>query len=113
MAFLKIPNVAIKGISACVPPGVEENRDIPFYSSEEAEKVIESTFYAAQFVGVFFGEWGFEIPSHHPFAVAHDVVDEHEEYVGNGVEHSERQEGERIKQSVYYGVNDAHNCLQS
>lgn len=43
MAFLKIPNVAIKGISACVPPGVEENRDIPFYSSEEAEKVIEST----------------------------------------------------------------------
>lgn len=43
MAFLKIPNVAIRGISACVPPKVEENRDIPFYSSEEAEKVIEST----------------------------------------------------------------------
>lgn len=43
MAFLKIPNVAIKGISACVPPKVEENRDIPFYTPEEVEKVIEST----------------------------------------------------------------------
>lgn len=43
MAFLKIENVAIRGISACVPPKVEENRDIPFYTPEEAEKVIEST----------------------------------------------------------------------
>lgn len=43
MAFLTIPNVVIKGISACVPPNVEENRDIPFYTPEEAEKVIEST----------------------------------------------------------------------
>ena len=43
MAFLSIPNVAIKGISACVPPKVEENRNIPFYTSEEVEKVIEST----------------------------------------------------------------------
>lgn len=43
MAFLKIENVTIKGISACVPPKVEENRDIPFYTLEEAEKVIEST----------------------------------------------------------------------
>ena len=43
MAFLKIPNVAIRGISACVPPKVEENRDIPFYSADEVEKVIEST----------------------------------------------------------------------
>lgn len=43
MASLKIPNVAIKGISACVPPIVEENKDIPFYTPEEAEKVIEST----------------------------------------------------------------------
>lgn len=43
MAFLSIPNVAIKGISACVPPKVEENRDIPFYTAEEAEKVIEAT----------------------------------------------------------------------
>ena len=43
MAFLRIPNVAIRGISACVPPKVEENRDIPFYSAEECKKVIEST----------------------------------------------------------------------
>jgi 3-oxoacyl-[acyl-carrier-protein] synthase-3 len=43
MAFLTIPKVSIKGISACVPPKVEENRDIPFYTPEEAEKVIEST----------------------------------------------------------------------
>lgn len=43
MAFLDIPNVAIRGIAACVPPKVEENRDIPFYSTEEVEKVIAST----------------------------------------------------------------------
>ena len=43
MAFLKIENVVIKGISACVPPKVEENSDIPFYTSEEVAKVIEST----------------------------------------------------------------------
>lgn len=43
MAFLRIPNVAIKGISACVPPKVEENKDIPFYTPEEAQKIIEST----------------------------------------------------------------------
>lgn len=43
MAFLKIPNVAIKGISACVPPRVEENRDIPFYTPDECDKIIDST----------------------------------------------------------------------
>ena len=43
MAFLKIPNVVIRGISACVPPFVEENRNIPYYTPEEAEKIIEST----------------------------------------------------------------------
>jgi len=43
MAFLTIPNVAIRGISACVPPKVEENRDIPFYTPEEAEKIVETT----------------------------------------------------------------------
>ncbi len=43
MAFLEIHNVVIRGISACVPPHVEENRDIPFYTPEEAQKVIEST----------------------------------------------------------------------
>ena len=44
MAFLKINNVAIRGISACVPPKVEENKDLPFYSTpEEAEMVSEAT----------------------------------------------------------------------
>lgn len=43
MAFLKIPSVAIRGISACVPPYVEENRDIPFYTPEECDKIIDST----------------------------------------------------------------------
>lgn len=43
MAFLTIPNVRIKGISACVPSQVEENKDLPFYTPEEAAKVIETT----------------------------------------------------------------------
>ena len=43
MAFLSVPNIRIKGISACVPSKVEENRDLPFYTPEEAEKVIETT----------------------------------------------------------------------
>lgn len=43
MAFLKIENVAIRGISACVPPKVEENRDLPFYASGEAEQVMAAT----------------------------------------------------------------------
>lgn len=43
MAFLKVENVAIKGISACVPPSVEENRDISFYAPGEAEQVIAAT----------------------------------------------------------------------
>ena len=44
MAFLKIENVVIRGISACVPPKVEENRLLPFYASaEEAEQVVAAT----------------------------------------------------------------------
>lgn len=43
MAFFSVDNVAIRGISACVPPKIEENRDIPFYSPEEAEQIIKST----------------------------------------------------------------------
>lgn len=43
MAFFSVKNVAIRGISACVPPKVEENRDIPFYTPEEAEQIIKST----------------------------------------------------------------------
>lgn len=44
MAFFKVENVSIKGISACVPSTVEENKDLPFYvSQEEAEQVIAAT----------------------------------------------------------------------
>ena len=44
MAFIKIHNVAFRGISACVPQSVEENVCLPFYNSpEEAQKVIAST----------------------------------------------------------------------
>ncbi|MDR2169557.1 MAG: ketoacyl-ACP synthase III [Planctomycetaceae bacterium] len=44
MAFLTTNNVAIKGISACVPFKVEENIDLHlFLRSGEAEKVIAST----------------------------------------------------------------------
>ena len=43
MAFLKIENVAIRGISACVPPKVEENKDLPFYAPGEAEQVMAAT----------------------------------------------------------------------
>ena len=44
MAFLKVEKVAIKGISACVPSLVEENKGLPFFATEEeAEKVIAAT----------------------------------------------------------------------
>lgn len=42
MAFLRVNKVAVRGISACVPPAVEENLDIPFYSPSEAEQVISA-----------------------------------------------------------------------
>ena len=41
MAFLEIHNVAIRGISACVPKRVESNRDMPFYSKDEVDQVID------------------------------------------------------------------------
>ena len=43
MAFLQIPHVAIKGMSACVPSEIEENASIELYNPEEAQQVIEST----------------------------------------------------------------------
>lgn len=43
MAFLKYENVAIRGVSACVPKKVEDNLDLPFYAPGEAEQVIAST----------------------------------------------------------------------
>lgn len=41
MAFLKVDNVAFRGISGCVPSQVEENKELPFYVPGEAEQVIE------------------------------------------------------------------------
>lgn len=43
MAFTKIENVAIRGVSACVPKHVEENIDIPVFKEGEAERVIAQT----------------------------------------------------------------------
>lgn len=43
MATFSIPHVAIRGVSACVPPRVEEVKDLPFYKEGEAESVIETT----------------------------------------------------------------------
>ncbi len=50
MAFLKIHNVAIRGISACVPKNVEENINLPFYAQGEAEQVIEQIGIARRHV---------------------------------------------------------------
>ena len=44
MALLTIPNVAVRGMAACVPPLTEATRDIEFYATpEEAIKVEETT----------------------------------------------------------------------
>ncbi len=43
MAFLKINNVAIKGISACVPKTIVKNSDYSGFKAEEAEKFILTT----------------------------------------------------------------------
>lgn len=43
MAFFKIPNVAIRGVSACVPPIIEEVKDLPFYAEGEAADVMSTT----------------------------------------------------------------------
>jgi 3-oxoacyl-[acyl-carrier-protein] synthase-3 len=43
MAFFNVKNVAIRGISACVPSSIEENRDLAIYHGDEAADVIKST----------------------------------------------------------------------
>ena len=43
MAFLKVDNIEIKGVSACVPKRVEENRDYTLLSKEDIEKYIQTT----------------------------------------------------------------------
>ena len=40
---MSIPHVAIKGIAACVPPQIEEVKEIPFYAEGEADAVIATT----------------------------------------------------------------------
>ena len=40
MAFLKIDNVAIRGLAACAPVTIEENADLPVFEEGEAERVI-------------------------------------------------------------------------
>lgn len=44
MSYLTIHKVKIAGLSACVPPDIEENLTLPvFENEEEARKVIAST----------------------------------------------------------------------
>ena len=43
MAFLTASNVRIAGIAGAVPASVEDNRSIPIFTPEEAEKFIAST----------------------------------------------------------------------
>ena len=43
MALVAIPDVIIRGITACVPPRVEENIDLPVFRPGEAERVIAQT----------------------------------------------------------------------
>lgn len=42
MAFLTVKNVTIRGVASCVPPKVEENRELPIYKPGEAEEVIKA-----------------------------------------------------------------------
>lgn len=42
MAFTRITNVAIKGVSACVPDRIEYNRDFKGLSEEQLQKYIET-----------------------------------------------------------------------
>lgn len=43
MAFLKIDNVAIRGIAVCSPENVVENRSLDFFTQEEIDGVISMT----------------------------------------------------------------------
>ncbi len=53
MAFLKVEKVAIRGISGCVPSFFEENKDLPFYASGEAEQVITATGIARRHISPY------------------------------------------------------------
>lgn len=43
MAYFKIPNIKVKGLSVTVPKLVKEIKDLPFFAPGEAEKVIALT----------------------------------------------------------------------
>lgn len=43
MGFINIQNVEIKGIAACVPANVEENKTLPVFKEGEAERVMSQT----------------------------------------------------------------------
>ncbi len=43
MAFALLNNVAIRGISACVPRHIEENASLPIFAPDEIERVIAQT----------------------------------------------------------------------
>ena len=43
MADIKISNIKLTGLVACVPPAIEVNRFLAFLKEGEAEKVIAST----------------------------------------------------------------------
>ncbi len=43
MAFISVENVEIRGISACVPSQIEENRELSLFKEGEAQRVIDST----------------------------------------------------------------------
>lgn len=40
MALIKIENVRIKGMSACVPSNIEENSEYPYFDPNEIDKII-------------------------------------------------------------------------
>lgn len=42
MALFSIPNVAVRGVSACVPSTIDRNKESKIHSPEEIEKLIES-----------------------------------------------------------------------
>lgn len=43
MAYLDFPNVSLKGVSACVPKTILENKNLDIFTTEEAGKFIAST----------------------------------------------------------------------
>lgn len=43
MAFSVVPDVILKGVSACVPKTILENRSLPLFSGDEVKKFIAST----------------------------------------------------------------------